>query len=877
MEAAARSAGCPVVWVGLTERDGARAQRFWRRLIDALEAAEVDVITARTALLGMEAAVAAGAMSASAADDARERLVSAVLAALRTAGPLLLVLDDLDGRQHEELSAQLQELIEQQPPSCRAFVRTRHGCTLSLAHLLSSGRLVVLGGDALRLDPDEARTLVGHIAPDLAGEARDALVDLADGWLAALVAAARVAASAPKGGPFGVPDGPADPAAWLMDTGLDPLFATEVDALQPDERDLLIATSVLKVLTAESCDAVSGRRDSELVLARLAASGIPVAQVTSRPSAYRAHPLLAEHLRRRLEQAGPGAAAAAHHVAAEWYLGAGDLDEGMRHLVECGDLPSALDVLARHVESLLNAGRAPDVGQVYAAVPNAVGASNLHLVAALWTALLSGDLAAAEQRLTDLDNLVAQHVRAGDDHAPVAGLDYASVPIGSPRWVAAETSFAHGVVDAWRGYPAPALAATTRALSYFGEASPRVGEQLAVIHAVRLRLWRGDLAEAGSALVRASRRPRMSEYHRALTVPALSAWLAAAEGRVHRGRHLAEQVLDARSRFDDGLAMAPEVEARLARAQCLIDLDLLQEAEEEAQTALELADARGHVSYLVFALLRMAAAVTARGAPAPAEALFETTRGLIAARCPGSDLLGVVDAVEARCCLELGQNPASRQLAHRMADGPERQLLMARLDRERTLQAALRRVRATQAVTLRQQIERRILLASELVASRPQEAREHLLAGANAAHELGLHRVLVGWPEELHVLAERTAVETSSRSLTRALWVAHRPPGVETGGPSLIPDLGGSTEPAELPWGLSQGEVQLLQCLADSDGGGNAVLAEELGVSVNTIKTRLSRLYRKLDVHDRREALQRARQAGVLPAPAAPRVPPTRR
>ena len=44
----------------------------------------------------------------------------------------------------------------------------------------------------------------------------------------------------------------------------------------------------------------------------------------------------------------------------------------------------------------------------------------------------------------------------------------------------------------------------------------------------------------------------------------------------------------------------------------------------------------------------------------------------------------------------------------------------------------------------------------------------------------------------------------------------------------------------------------------------NQEIASELFVSVNTVKTHLKAIYRKLDVADRREAVRRARELELL-------------
>jgi LuxR family transcriptional regulator, maltose regulon positive regulatory protein len=47
----------------------------------------------------------------------------------------------------------------------------------------------------------------------------------------------------------------------------------------------------------------------------------------------------------------------------------------------------------------------------------------------------------------------------------------------------------------------------------------------------------------------------------------------------------------------------------------------------------------------------------------------------------------------------------------------------------------------------------------------------------------------------------------------------------------------------------------------------NQEIAAELFVSVNTVKTHLKAIYRKLDVPDRREAVRRARELELLSPP----------
>jgi len=64
---------------------------------------------------------------------------------------------------------------------------------------------------------------------------------------------------------------------------------------------------------------------------------------------------------------------------------------------------------------------------------------------------------------------------------------------------------------------------------------------------------------------------------------------------------------------------------------------------------------------------------------------------------------------------------------------------------------------------------------------------------------------------------------------------------------------------------LSAGELALLTLLPERMTYGQ--LAEQLDVSVNTLKTRLQRLYRKLGVGKRDEAIAEARRLGIIAGP----------
>jgi len=63
--------------------------------------------------------------------------------------------------------------------------------------------------------------------------------------------------------------------------------------------------------------------------------------------------------------------------------------------------------------------------------------------------------------------------------------------------------------------------------------------------------------------------------------------------------------------------------------------------------------------------------------------------------------------------------------------------------------------------------------------------------------------------------------------------------------------------------GISDRELEVLQLLAS--GQSNKEIASQLQVSPNTVKTHVTRLFEKLDVRRRTEAIVRARELGMIP------------
>lgn len=806
----AQRSDIPVAWVPMS-LDDPSADRFRRGFLEGLQQAGVDVRRVD--------------------ESPQEGFASAVLDAVRDAGDLLVIMDDLDVRLHEQVVGEVLEFVHGQPPHCRTLLRTRDGTLPGTERLLTGGRLRVLTGKDLALQQAEAEALVTATAPTLAPERVRALVDVSEGWLAALTVGLQLLETDEE-----------DPAASLLGPGLDVLFKAELARLAPDEQDLLVRTSVLEHLVPDACDALRGRHDSHLVLARLEEQSTLVARRRGATATYRPHLLFAEYLRRQLSRQGRDAVAATHRAAAEWYLAQGRAEDAIRHYHEGGDLAQAMVVLEQHLAPLLDSGHVDLVRRWYASTPGPlVGDRHVHELGIAWSALMSGDAAGAADALLVVDASVAELQAAAGEVLE----DPTSLEVSGPAWLKAEARVLRAHLDAWIGYPGRAVRSVDLARAFFGDSWVRAVHQSAAMLAVRARVWVGQNQEARNILAEAARRPRTHEFFRQAAIPSLWALIDSAEGRAHRAEYLAEQAISWLR--TDPFVPYSDLDARLALSGALLDQDKINQAEQKAATVVERASQLGHVSHQVLGSLCVAKCRSARGNPRGAFEVLDDVRVLLRRAAPGSDLQLVVDTVEARLRVENGDSVRAKRLLRRLPDSPSRDLLAARTERHDARRPALRAAQRVRPTTPREAVDLGVLLALCHLQGRPGEADVHLLGAGELAYELGMHRALCGWPEEIQVLAERLARDEASEALTRLLWVA-RSPGRRVR----------TTEAAH----LSSGELDLVRLLPTVSG--NIELAETLGVSVNTVKTRLKRLYAKLEVPNRYEAVRRAEEDGLL-------------
>lgn len=266
-----------------------------------------------------------------------ERVLDAYLAELgRLEGELYVFLDDFHRVTYSDLEHCVHYLVERLPDSVHLIVSTR----FSPRTTLSPDYVCVVYADDLRLRPEEtARYLLELKRFDLRPSEIDLLHARTEGWITALHLASLALARHPDRSAF---------LAGLSGTerNIADYLAEDVFSRLPgDVQTFLEQTSVLDEFCPDLCDALTGRDDARDTVGRLRAEQLFIIPLDGQGEWFRYHHLFAEFLQGRLR--GARGSAALLLAAARWCERHGQPDRGVKYALRSGDYPEAAAMLER--------------------------------------------------------------------------------------------------------------------------------------------------------------------------------------------------------------------------------------------------------------------------------------------------------------------------------------------------------------------------------------------------------------------------------------------------------------------------------------------------------------------------------------------------
>ena len=778
-------------------------------------------------------------------------------------GDIVLVLNDYHAADAHDIQDGMAFFLEHLPPQVHLVITSRADPALPLARLRARGELVEIRAADLRFTPDEAAAYLNdEMGLELTARDVAALEGRTEGWIAALQLAALSIQG--RDDAAGFIAGFAGDDRYIVDYLVEEVLHRQSDSV----RSFLLQTSILGRLSGPLCDAVTGHDGGRAMLEALDRGNLFLVPLDDQRRWYRYHQLFADVLRARLLDEHPDLAPELHRRACEWCEENGDRSEAIGHAMAGGDLERAADLVELAIPAIRQ-GRQEATARVWLeALPDElIRVRPVLSVGYAGALLIRGEREGVEARLRDAERWLGtqQGEPSGPDTPPAAMI------------VADEREFRRlpATIAVYRAAQALAIGDVANTVKHARRVLELVAEDDHLLRGsaaglMGLAYWTsGDLETAhrsyADCMASLEKAGHLSDM--------IGCAIAMADIRIAQGR-----LREASSTYERGLRLATERGAPMLRGAAdmhvgMSELSLEQSdlaaASQHLLTSRELGEHAGLPQNAHRWRVAMARLRQAEGDLDGAVVLLHEAERLY----QGDYFPNVrpIAALTARMEIARGRLGDAQVWAREQGLSAEDDLSYLREFEHITLASLLLARRGRDERSLQQALDllERLLRSAEdggrtasvieilILQSLGHQAQAGVRAGLvpldralALAEPEGYVRVFVDEGRPIATMLEAAARQRVAPDYVRHLLAAF---GTPAGSPTVTQNL---VEP------LSDRELEVLRLLAtDLDGPG---IAAELVVSLHTVRSHTKSIYAKLGVNNRRAAVRRAGELGLL-------------
>ncbi|MEI6360910.1 MAG: LuxR C-terminal-related transcriptional regulator [Actinomycetes bacterium] len=857
-----------VAFVSLDETD-TQATSFWLYVV--------------TALNSSTSGVGAGVLPLLAAGQPASRtLLTTVLNEIADLPiDVDLILDDYHRAEGPEVAEGMAFILEHRPSNLHIVITTRADPNLPLAQLRARGELVEIRARDLRFTVEETAdylTVVGGLA--VAADDVIALESRTEGWVAAL----QLAALSLQGRDdiAGFIAGFAGDDRHIVDYLVDEVLSRQTGEV----RSFLTMTSVLDPLSADLCDAVLEKAGSRAMLEALERANLFLMPLDDRRQWYRYHHLFADVLQAHLRFEHPEQVAGLHLRASLWYDRAGVPASAVHHALAAGDVDRAAALVEAALPALQRDRQEALIRRWIGAFPDEVVRDRPVLAVGFVGALMSSNefadvelrLAKVERQLPAIEARIAATRGARDDRQAD---DFGIVSVDEAE-----------------------LARVPSAVELYRAGMCLVGGDLPSTH--RHAQEAIDTSTPDDDLVRAAASGLSGLAHWACGEldEAHARYAACIDGLRHVGHvsdvlgcsitladiRLAQgQLRYSRTSYDEGLRLAVAAggtprgvaDMHVGLSQLALERGLTAEAREQLATARALGEEHGLPQHPY--RWRVAAAMLAVADGEISSAISWVTEAQQVYLGDFSPQVAPLHALAARLLVRSGDLGAAMRWAHEHGVTSSQDLSYLREFEHVTLAEVLlaryRRdgdgVGLAEAVHLLERLREAAesgqrngplidVVILQAMAEEIRGDRDRALARLGVAVKMaepeGQVLAFARHGELLAPLATALAELPGAAPLSVTLRDACTAASVVPGSPETV--VPASTGADSVVDGLSGRELEVLRQLGTELDGPE--IARQLFVSVNTLRTHTKSIYTKLGVNNRRAAVRRGQELGLL-------------
>jgi LuxR family maltose regulon positive regulatory protein len=767
---------------------------------------------------------------------------------------LVLVLDDYHVIANQEIHDSVSFLLEHQPQQFHLVIATRADPQLPVSRLRAQRSLTEVRAADLRFTEDETRALLNEMMRlDLTSEDITLLETRTEGWGVGLLLAAQSM------------QGMADKSEFISAFSgsqhyiLEYLIEEVLNRQSGKTRKFLLQTSILDRICGSLCDTVTGENNSEETIKTLSKDNLFVIPLDQDHIWYRYHHLFADLLVNFLQKEfAQNNVLQLHRRASQWYRNADDFEKAIKYALSGQDFEQAANLIEQIVDQVIARGQVKTLLGWIGAIPEEVINSRPRLLMHQgWIVFLTGRVTLASQILQ------------GAKHALIV------IPEGNER------DFLHGRLSAMlatiialtRDIPG-AMAEAQEALTYLPETEAvfraRATRALGVCH-----MFQGVMEQALESLEQAQRLALEGE-NKFLAAEILSqiGTVRKHQGKLSLAFEAYQQILNL---YANPEAAPPACLGYIGLADIALERNDLDSAEGYLNKGIKLCQ-KGSIGYALQPAYLIGGLVKcAQGDQA--DALETIQKGEALSRKGGGSLESVLGLawIQTRFYLNCGNPDKARDWASGklLPSGwslEEMPLVLDEMHQSLLARVYLRNDEFEKVLG----IYDRVCHQAE-TGNRISRVVELSLFKAVALWELGKTEEAIVLFEKCLLHAERDGVvrlfletgETVVQLLQRVkskggrteyiskLESAFYDQQVEIKDDApVVPSQAGLIEP------LTERELQVLRLMCE--GYSNQGIADEMVVSVNTVKKHTSNIYGKLGVRNRAQAVLRAREIGLV-------------
>jgi LuxR family maltose regulon positive regulatory protein len=854
----------PLAWVALDEQDN-DPHRFLTYLAHSLQSAvpDLQLIEKTTVLRQASQSIPIDSTLAMMVNDLQ-----------RIQDPLGVVLDDYHVITNQEVHETLSFLIEHVPGNVHLILASRTDPPLPLAKLRASDLLLEISEVDLRFNAAEINRFMQDVMGlDLSQEDTSVLEDRTEGWIAGLQLTALSLEG--RANPTEFIASLSGTHRYILDYLTEEVFSNLPELLQV----FLQQISPLARFKADLCDAVVGdlfqqdmafelqsedeikELSAKVILEFLDDSNLFIFALDYERQWYRFHPLFSEFLQDQLAGHRPDDVLAIHKIAADWFSKHGFIVEAIDHALSAGEPDRAADLIAGQVKTVLARGEASTLARWIEGLPRQILSQRADLQLALAWSLMLTERVRLIERLQEL--LPWQIGLLGVDRETIIESLKASTEGSQERAHLSEFALLMAFLERDEGV----LDRTIELFEAALEAMPKDDyfvRAFALAGLASTYSRKGDLAMAERTFAKASVDGRRSGSIYAFTAAKdWEATLQAHQGRLTEAESTFRTAIDYLA--DQGIPGLPlTAHAFVGLAEILLEKNELDQALALIDEGLKRGELVHDGDALREGYLIKARVLAVKGDEAgyreAIEKSFDFARGI-----PDFPCLEEAKAWEAILHIDLGEissaarwassrgltiplDPEAIQAAiaiERLAFG--RLLLAERKfpEAESVLGGLLNEVEA--GGWKRTTIEILTLLTLALHAGgKRQDALRALARALMLAEPEGYVRTFIGKGSQMAAMLQSAAAQGHSPEYVKQL--------LEAFGEQVSPDA-----PLEA---LTERELDVLRGMAA--GLTNAEIAEELVIAQSTVKTHINRIYGKLGVTHRTQAVAMARELQLI-------------